>query len=101
MANNSRIYLNTLTIKETRDFLKESLKARLGAEFDAKVWTKAWAKYKRFCDLYNDVALYSREMEERGEGMCLEQLLEFYEESSVKAKVTFNREHRKELNWAK
>jgi hypothetical protein len=90
-----------LSIKETRDFLKESLKASLGDKFDAKVWTKAWAKYKRFCDLYNDVAMYSREMEERGEGMCLEQLMEFYEESSVKSQVTYNREHRKELNWGK
>ena len=95
--NTSKIYCNQLSIKETREYLKECLMDRLGTDFDKRVWILAWSKYKRLCDLYNDVAMYSREMEEYGDGQCLGMLLDMYNESSAKAASTYNREHRREL----
>jgi len=101
-SNNSMINCRNLSIKETREFLKDSLITSLCPEtFDKKVWSLAWAKYKRLCDLYNDVAEYSREMEGREGGECLSLLLHMYYESRDKKQDTYNREWRKELNWGK
>jgi hypothetical protein len=95
------INISNLSIKETREYLKQGVKDSLGKEFDQKVWTLAWSKYKRLCDLYNDVAEYSREMEGSFEGNCLALLLSMYNESKDKDKNTYNRDHRKEIRWGK
>lgn len=72
--------------------LKEGFQALLAKDsipFDAKLYQKAFAKYKRMCNQYSSFECYT---EESGLENAIADVYEFYEESRNNVQNTENRQ---------